>query len=150
MPRQQLSAILLRFYVWKMRVFQLTQSWDVQHVRNAPVAHFHLRKALIPTFLHDLLQRLGHGSESMKGKHLHSLALRTRHEKKLIIKKPHRYGESWENNDCFLLPNAESRSVRLTRKSIRKHTLSLFGNVSSNCARPKQTESGPAADSCVF
>ena len=38
----------------------LTESWNVQHVRNASVAHLHLWKVLVPTLLHYLLQRFGH------------------------------------------------------------------------------------------
>lgn len=42
----------------------LTESRDVQHVGNAPVAHLHLGEVLVPTLLHYLLQRLGHFSEN--------------------------------------------------------------------------------------
>lgn len=38
----------------------LTQSWNVQHVGNAPVTHLHIRQVLLATLLHNLLQRLGH------------------------------------------------------------------------------------------
>lgn len=38
----------------------LTQSWNVQHVGNASVAHLHIRQVLLSTLLHNLLQRLGH------------------------------------------------------------------------------------------
>lgn len=40
----------------------LTESWDVQHVGDAPVADIHLQEVFVSTLFNDLLQRFGHFS----------------------------------------------------------------------------------------